>query len=121
MIIKVCSLIQLKRSNNVAAGKAVANSSADIYNTSRQTAPDFTQIAKTSIAARSAERQAATKAEATVARQGLVSDALVKGTKQKVDSAKAINKTTRGAKRFAGIVGGLGTNRHCRYYEPTSS
>ncbi len=99
----------VKGNNNVAAGKAIADSSADIYDTSRRTAPDFTNIAKTSIEARSAERVAATRAETQVARQGIASKALLKGTKQQIASDKKVNDTLGGAKRFAGIVGGLGT------------
>jgi len=54
-----------------AAGKAVANSAANIFDVQRKTGPDYGGLSKVAMKTASEEKIAGMKAEATVARAGI--------------------------------------------------
>ena len=93
----------------ITAGAAAAKQADQAFATIKSRAPDYAGLAKTSIKNRSNERVAAMKAQAAVEKAGIEAKKGVKRTKITEDAKKDILDTKIGAKRFAGIVGGLGT------------
>ena len=91
------------------AARAVTKNMDSIYNTSRETAPDFTEIAEMALKTKSQERRAAAKAESQVARQGMVSSTKLAIGKLEAETEKKVKDIKRPAKRMAGVVAGLGT------------
>jgi lysozyme len=98
----------VKRGNFGNLARSVNREADRIFNASRETSVNHTDIANASIKGRSLERRAAMKAEATVAKAGLEAVTNTKLTKTKIDTAKDVANIKRPAKRMAGIVGGLG-------------
>ena len=99
----------VKSGNFTSAARAVNRSADQMFQASRESAPDFTGISKAAIAARTKERNAATTAKNLLDVTEIKADALVEGTQLKVDSDKAVADAKRPAKRMAGVVAGLGT------------
>ena len=93
----------------ITAGANAARQSDEALQTIKSRAPDYQGLAQTSIKNRSNERVAAMKAQAAVERAGIEAKKGVKKTRITEDAKKDILDTKIGAKRFAGIVGGLGT------------
>ena len=93
----------------VAAGRAGARAVGDNFAALRQNAPDYQVIGEAAMKARSAERQAVTKATGDVAQAGLAAKAKVENARTSAERDEKILDAKLGAKRFAGIVGGLGT------------
>ena len=94
-------------SNYAAAGKAVADSSARVFDAQRKTGPDYAELSKTAMKTASAEKIAAMKAESEVYQAGLKQIGNVKEI--------AINETARGkigdikkGVRKAGVIAGIG-------------
>jgi len=98
----------VKSGNFTSAARAVNRSADQMFQASRESAPDFTGISKAAIAARTKERNAATTAKNLLDVTEIKADALVEGTQLKVDTEKAVNDIKRPAKRMAGVVAGLG-------------
>ena len=92
----------------IAAGKAGAAGARNAFIAARKSAPDYGGIGETALNTRSKERQAATKAEADVAKTGLAAMEYTKRAQIKADTEKELAKKKAGATRMAGIVGGLG-------------
>jgi len=99
----------VKSGNFTSAAKAVNRSADQMFQASRESAPDFTGISKAAIASRTKERNAATNAQNLLDVTEIKADALVEGTQIKADSDKAVTDIKRPAKRMAGVVAGLGT------------
>ena len=99
----------VKKGNYAAAAKAVNRSSDQMFNSSRESAPDFTNISKAAIAARTKERNASTEAQKLLDVTEIKADALVEGTQIKADLDKSLAKTKQGKQRMAGITGALGS------------
>jgi muramidase (phage lysozyme) len=98
----------VKSGNFTSAAKAVNRSADQMFQASRESAPDFTGISKTAIAARTKERNASTDAQNLRDVTQIKADTLVEGTQLEVDTEKAVNDIKRPAKRMAGVVAGLG-------------
>ena len=92
----------------IQAGKAGARGAADAFKAARASAPDYGGIAEANMKSRSAERIAATEAEAAVARAGIEAKRDVKLTNIKVDAEGKILDKKIDAKRMAGMVGMFG-------------
>ena len=92
----------------IQAGKAGARGAADAFKAARASAPDYGGIAEANMKSRSAERIAATEAEAAVARAGIEAKKDVKLTNIKVDAEGKILDKKIDAKRMAGMVGMFG-------------
>ena len=92
----------------IQAGKAGAKGVSDAFQVARAAAPDYGGIAEANMNARSAERKAATEAEAYVAKQGLAAKEKVKNTKTKMEAELKIQDMKIDAKRMAGMVGMFG-------------
>lgn len=99
----------VKSGNFTSAAKAVNRSADQMFNASRESAPDFTGISKAAIASRTKERNAATKAKGVVDVANIKGENLVDRTKIKIKSEKDVASAKRPAKRMAGVVAGLGT------------
>lgn len=93
----------------IQAGKAGAQSVSDLFQVARDNSPDYGEIAKTAMNARSKERQAAVRAEANVRKAGLQAMAKVKQAEIEVDASEKILGQKLDAKRKAGYVGALGS------------
>ena len=91
------------------AAQGVVKNMDSIYNTARETSPDFTGIINTAIEARSKVRQAGMKAESALRRQGMKSAAEVKIAEKEKEMNKDVQDALRPARRMAGIVAGMGT------------
>ena len=94
--------------NYAQSAKAVTQASDQIFDAAMSGKPDFTNISKTALAARSMERRAVTEAEGKVASAGLEAFTKAKRTQNAADTAKEINDIKRPARRMAGVVAGLG-------------
>ena len=91
------------------AASAGANALASTFDAARKSAPDWTGLARTSMNARSTERQAAMKAEADVATAGMKAFGNVKDMQIKGAYALEARKTEIDSrKRMAGRLGALG-------------
>lgn len=90
------------------AAKAVTGNMDSIYNTARETATDFTKIAKAAINAKRIQKEAVMKAEDVVNRQGMAEAGAAKERNILKDAIKDARNITRPAKRMAGVVAGLG-------------
>lgn len=99
----------VKRSDFTGGARAVARNMDQVFRANRDSAIDFTMLAKESIKGRSQERRAAMEAESAVARAGLKAFADVKETKTNAKTAKEILEIKKPAQRMAGVVGALGT------------
>ena len=93
----------------IAAGQAAARQASNAFVAARKHSPDYGKLAEESIKTRSAERRAAYKAEAAITKAGIDAKQQVKRTKIKTEAEAAVQDTKMGAKRMAGIIGGLGT------------
>ena len=93
----------------IAAGMAGARGVRDSFIAARKNAPDYGVLGEANMKARSAQNVAITNATRGVMKAGINAKAKVENTKTKVEADKKVLDTKLGAKRFAGIVGGLGT------------
>ena len=93
----------------IQAGRAGAKGAADAFKVARASAPDYGGIAEANMKSRSAERVAATEAEAYVAQAGIEAKKDVKLTNIKTDAESKILDKRIDAKRMAGMVGMFGT------------
>ena len=92
----------------IQAGKAGAKGVADAFKVARSNAPDYGGLGEAGMKARSAERQAATAAESTVAQAGLAAMSKVQSTKVTEEAKLKVLDKKIDAKRKAGIVGAVG-------------
>ena len=95
--------------NYGSVGQSINKQNQALQAINNEASPDYGKIAEESIKARSAERRAATAAEAQVQSQGLKEMAETKLYKIKADTEKEVADIKRPAKRMAGIVGAAGT------------
>ena len=79
-------------SNWIRAGKTVANESSNIFDTATAYGNDYGGMARSYMAAQSSQRQAATKAQSAVYKQGLAATAQVTNAKTNADADKYVNK-----------------------------
>ena len=93
----------------IQAGRAGAKGGEDAFIVARRNAPDYGKLAQESIKNRSNERVAAMKAEAAIHKAGIEAKQGVKRSRIKADAEGKILDKKLDAKRFAGMVGGLGT------------
>ena len=93
----------------IAAGMAGARGVRDSFIAARKNAVDYGVLGEANMKARSAQNVAITNATRGVMKAGINAKAKVENTKTKVEADKKVLDTKLGAKRFAGIVGGLGT------------
>ena len=91
----------------IAAGKAGAAAVRNNFIAARKNSPDYGGLGTININARSAERRAATEAEAKVKKVGL--QALAETEVAQIKGDALVNSANRkaGATRMAGVVGGL--------------
>ena len=99
----------VKRSDFTSGARAVAREMDQVFRANRDSAIDFSMLAKESIKGRSQERRAAMDAEAAVAQAGVRAFGDVKETKDTINAAEDARAALRPAKRMAGFVGALGT------------
>ena len=92
----------------IQAGRAGAKGAADFFKVARANAPDYGGLAEANMNSRSAERIAATQAEAAVAQAGLKAKADVKQTRIITEAEGKILDKKIDAKRKAGMVGMFG-------------
>jgi len=95
--------------NYSTSAKAVVRASDQIFDAAMSGKPDFTKISKEAIKGRSLERRAVTKAEGEVASAGLDAFTKTKYAKTRAETAEKVESIKRPARRFAGVVGALGT------------
>ena len=95
--------------NYSTSAKAVVRASDQIFDAAMSGKPDFTKISETAMKGRSLLRRTAAKAEAKVASAGLDAFDRVNRTQMDVDTKKKVADIKRGARRMAGVVGGLGS------------
>ena len=93
----------------ISAADAVMKNMEAGYRASRGSSPDFTDIAKTSIEARSKERRALAVAKTNIKKQKMQSETDIKELKIQIKSDKEVGDIMRPAKRMAGMVGALGS------------
>ena len=93
----------------IAAGMAGARGMRDSFAAVTKNAPDYGVLGEANMKARSDQNVAITNATRGVMKAGINAKAKVENTKTKVEADKKVLDTKLGAKRFAGIVGGLGT------------
>ena len=98
----------VKSSDFSTSAKAVTRNMDAIFDASIKSRPDFTKISTAAQKGRSAERQAAAKAEGTVDLANIKSEALNDENKILYKADKQIADIKKPAQRMAGIVGGLG-------------
>ena len=98
----------VKSSDFSTSAKAVTRNMDAIFDASIKSRPDFTKISTAAQKGRSAERQAAAKAEGTVDLANIKSEALNDKNKILYKADKQIADIKKPAQRMAGIVGGLG-------------
>lgn len=96
-------------SDYIRAGAEGARQGAEAFVAARRNSPDYGKLAEASIQTRGAERIAAMEAQSRVAQAGINAHKHVKNTKTKVEAEAKVADIKRGAKRFAGMVGGLGS------------
>ena len=96
-------------SDYIAAGRAGAKGVRDSFIAARQNAPDYQTIGEARQNATASKKKAAIQATKGVITEGIRAKAKVENTKTKIEADEKILDTKLGAKRFAGIVGGLGT------------
>ena len=95
--------------NYSTSAKAVVRASDQIFDAAMSGKPDFTKISKEAIKGRSMERRAVTKAEGEVASAGLEAFNKTKYAKTRAETAEKVESIKNPARRFAGVVGALGT------------
>lgn len=93
----------------IAAGRAGGDSLRRSYVAALSGMPNFTDIYRTALNTRSAERVANTRAESTVAQAGIRANTRTKLAEMGAEYGEKIANEKLGARKFAGIVGGLGT------------
>lgn len=98
----------VRPSRGVVAAQAVTGSMDRMYGASLDASPNFTELAKTAIEAKSRERKAAMDAESQVARAGLDAATEVNINKQDAKLRKDVREIKKPAQRMAGLVGALG-------------
>ena len=91
----------------IAAGKAGAAAVRNNFIAARKNSPDYGGLGTININARSAERRAATEAEAKVKKVGLQALAETEVAQIKGDALVKNAKRKAGATRMAGLIGGL--------------
>ena len=93
--------------NYAAAGKAVADSSARMFDKQRQSGPDYAGLSKAAMAAQTAENIAAAQAEAKVAKAGITAMSFAKRSaiKGEFDIEKGKFETKS---RMAGVLPAIG-------------
>ena len=97
-------------SNDYTTAAAAVNKNVDaIFKINRQTAPDFTEQAKTVIEQRSLQRQAVNKATKDNEYANLMGKDAHKLKKLELKTEKAVKDIKRPAKRMAGITAALGS------------
>lgn len=79
------------------------------YGANIQTAPDFGELGATSVAARSNERAAVTRAEADVHSAGLQAQATVKAAKLQAQAAKAAARSQAQGSMMGSALGAIGS------------
>ena len=98
----------VRPSRGIAAAQAVSGSMNRMYGASLDASPNFTELAKTAIEAKSQERRAAMNAEADVASAGLGALTDVNIEKQDANLRGELSDIRKPARRMAGLVGALG-------------
>lgn len=98
----------VKGGNFTSGAKAVNRNMDAFLDASIKSRPDFTKISTASMKGRSAERQAAAKAEGIVDLANINADADIKVDKIRAKADKSVAGIKRPAQRMAGVVGGLG-------------
>jgi len=97
------------KSSDFSSSARIVNRNADaMFDASIKSRPDFTNISTASMKGRSAERQAAAKAEGTVDLANIKADSFLDVTKILDNADKKAASIKRPAQRMAGVVGGLG-------------
>ena len=91
-----------------AASAADAVSTSAIYGSLRDSAPKYDEIAATAMANRSAERQAATNAEASMAASGIDAAATIEAAEIQADAAKDAANSQKTGSMF-GAIGSIAT------------
>jgi uncharacterized ferredoxin-like protein len=99
----------VKSGNFTSAAKAVNRSADQMFQASRESAPDFTGISKAAIASRAKERNAAISAKGVKEVANIKADNLIDRTKLNIKTQKDVADIKRPAKRMAGVVAGLGS------------
>ena len=94
-------------SNYAAAGKAVADSSARVFDAQRKTGPDYAELSKTAMKTASAEKIAAMKAESEVYQAGLKQIGNVKEIAITESARGKIGDIKKGVRK-AGVIAGIG-------------
>ena len=94
-------------SNYAAAGKAVADSSARVFDAQRKTGPDYAELSKTAMKTASAEKIAAMKAESEVYQAGLKQIGNVKEIAITESARGKIGDIKQGVRK-AGVIAGIG-------------
>jgi hypothetical protein len=89
------------------AGKAVADSSARVFDTQRKTGPDYAGISKTAMKTAAEEKIAGMKAEASVAKAGINAVADMKQTQIKTEVFKR-GEELKNKQRKAGGIAAIG-------------
>ena len=90
----------------IAAGRAGGDSLRRSYVAALSGMPNFTDIYRTALNTRSAERVANTRAESTVAQAGIRANTRTKLAEMGAEYGEKIANEKLGARKFAGIVGG---------------
>lgn len=94
-------------SKYAAAGKAVADSSANIFDVQRKTGPDYAGLSKVAMKTASDEKIAGMKAEAYVAKRGIEVFSDVKRTQIGIERDRAV-RNAKSSGRKAGILPAIG-------------
>ena len=94
-------------SDYAAAGKKVANEAVNTFAVQRKSGPDYSEIAKTGMKARSAEKRAGMEAGAQVAKAGINAYTQVNKVKIKEDTKAEVRNIGKSVRK-AGAIGALG-------------
>ena len=86
--------------NYARAGKAAADDTVRSFIAQRKKSPDYGKLAMSAAEIRSAEKQAAVKAESAVAQAGIKANAKVTANQMEIDGEMALKK----GKRMAGVL-----------------
>ena len=98
----------VRPSRGIAAAQSVAGSMGRMYGASLDASPNFTELAKTAIETKSAERKAAMKAESQVASAGLSAATDVNIQKQDAELQDDVRGIKTPARCMSVLLGALG-------------
>ena len=90
-----------------AAGKAVADSSARVFDVQRKTGPDYAGISKTAMQTASQEKIAGMRAQASVVKAGIASVGAVKRVQIGIEGDRGV-RNARSSSRKAGGLAAIG-------------